>query len=327
MATRRTRHNLIKKIYTDPSNPASFGGKKALLEGVRKVDSGITLGDVSKVLATLDSYALHKQRNNVFPTRRHISPGINHYFQMDLFVMNENLARINGWRYILFMIDIFSKKLFLRPLKTKRGAEVARAIHSIIKENKTPPLKISSDRGGEFINADVKKLMESYNIIHFYSNNVWHSAVVERAIGNMKNRIGRYMTHYKTKIFMPKLKDFLHAYNSSSHKSLPGRLSPNQVSKNNEFLVWKHQNAKLLRRAPGYYKSPPKLKLGQFVKITRFPTTFRKGSEQTFTGENFVITQVIDSVPTTYKIADLVKAEELIGTFYRQELQPILFST
>lgn len=325
--TTRSHQNLIRKIFTDPQDPAGFGSVKKVYDRAKRLDARIGLSDVKKVLASTPAYTLHKSRMLKFPTRAHLSPGINHYFQMDLMVLNDTLARLNKYRYILFVIDIFTKKLFLRPLKTKAGQEVSKALQSIIKENNfVPPLKLSSDRGLEFLNAHVKSFINKYNILHFTSLNLYHSAVVERVIRTMKERFARYMTHHNTKIFVPKLQEFVKSYNLSPHSSLPDGMSPNSVNKKNEVRVWKHMYSKILRRAPGF-SNRPKLKVGQHVKLSSYPNTFRKSTDITHTQENFVITHVLPTSPTTYLLADLKKAEDIQGAFYREELQPIEISS
>lgn len=321
--TTRAKENLIRKVFTNPEDPAGFGSVKRVLTRVKRLDGRINLSDVKNVLAATPAYTLHRFRRLRFPTRPHLSPGLNHYFQMDLMVLNENSARLNGYRYILFVVDIFSKKLFLRALKTKKGVEVAKALHSIIKENNNvPPLKVSSDRGVEFLNAHVKAFFNRYNIIHFTTFNLYHASHVERVIRTMRERFGRYMTHNNTKIFIPRLQQFVKSYNESPHSTLPDGLSPNAVTKDNEFRVWKHMYGRILRRAPDFLKRP-KLTVGQHVKLSSFPDTFRKSSDITHTKENFVVTHVLPTMPTTYLVADLKKAEEIQGAFYREELQPI----
>lgn len=320
--TSRTRFNLIKKIYEDPSQPAGFGGLQKVWHRARRTDPGVSLDDVKRVLSSLSSYTLHKRRRLKFATRPHLSPGINHYFQMDLMVLNENLAKLNRHRYILFVIDIFSKKLYLRPLKTKKGEEVSRALQSIIRANNNiPPSKVSSDMGTEFSNSQVRALFKRYNILHFTSQNLYHSAVVERVIRTLKEKIGRYMTHHQTKVFIPRLPDFVKAYNDSPHRALPPGITPNSVNTDNEFSVWKYQYASILRRAPGY-SNKPRFEVGQQVKLSSFPNTFRKSLDATHTRENFIVTQVLDTSPTTYIVTDL-SGEPIKGAFYREELQAI----
>ena len=56
------------------------------------------------------------------------------------------------------IIDVFSKYGWAAPLKNKSGPEVESALRKIFKENK--PLKLWVDKGKEFYNKDVHKLLK-----------------------------------------------------------------------------------------------------------------------------------------------------------------------
>ena len=67
----------------------------------------------------------------------------------------------NEIKYLLTVIDIFSKCVWIVPLKLKTGQEVANAFSSILKERR--PSKTWVDRGRKFYNKDVQKLVELYS--------------------------------------------------------------------------------------------------------------------------------------------------------------------
>ena len=66
------------------------------------------------------------------------------------------------YRYILTVIDVFSRYVWLRPLKGKHSAEISRHLEDIFNEH-GPPKVIQHDQGKEFKGA-VKKLMDSLNV-------------------------------------------------------------------------------------------------------------------------------------------------------------------
>ena len=57
-----------------------------------------------------------------------------------------------------------------------------------------------------------------------------------------------------------------------------------------------------------------------FQRIYRWKSHFEKGYTKRWTNELFKIVDVIDTVPWTYKVYDL-EGEEILGSFYSQELQ------
>ena len=79
----------------------------------------------------------------------------------------------HGIKYLLTVIDIFSKFVWIVPLKRKTGQEVANAFSRILKERR--PSKTWVDRGREFCNKDVQKLLELYS-----TENEDKSCVIER---------------------------------------------------------------------------------------------------------------------------------------------------
>ena len=78
-----------------------------------------------------------------------------------------------GVKYLLTVIDVFSKYGWLIPLKDKTGKSVASALKTIFEEKK--PKKMWVDNGKEFYNKDVKDLIELYS-----TENEEKSSVVER---------------------------------------------------------------------------------------------------------------------------------------------------
>ena len=89
-------------------------------------------------------------------------------------------SKVNrGVKYLLAVIDVFSKYGWLIPLEDKTGKSVASALKTIFKERK--PEKMWVDKGKEFYNKDVKDSIELYS-----TENEEKSSVVERWIRTMK---------------------------------------------------------------------------------------------------------------------------------------------
>ena len=87
------------------------------------------------------------------------------------------LSRYNkGIRFLLCVIDIFSKYAWAVPLKDKKGISVVKAFQSILKQsNSRKPNKIWVDRGSEFYNASLKngcKIMILFCIQHIMKENL-----------------------------------------------------------------------------------------------------------------------------------------------------------
>ena len=63
-----------------------------------------------------------------------------------------------GIRYILTVIDVFSKYGWMLPLKDKTGVSVANALREIFKTSKRKLEKLWTDKGRELYNKNVKEM-------------------------------------------------------------------------------------------------------------------------------------------------------------------------
>ena len=82
------------------------------------------------------------------------------------------LSKFNkGFRFLLCVIDIFSKYAWVIPLKDKKGISIVNAFQIILKESNRKPNKIWVDKGSEFYNSSFKKWIKD-NDIEMYSTNI-----------------------------------------------------------------------------------------------------------------------------------------------------------
>ena len=89
----------------------------------------------------------------------------------------ENFSKWNeGIRYLLMVIDVFSKFGWIRPLKDKRGQSVADAFKDIFKTKRKPKM-LWSDKGSEFFNAIMKDLLSKNGIKLYTTENEEKSSV------------------------------------------------------------------------------------------------------------------------------------------------------
>ena len=62
-----------------------------------------------------------------------------------------------GFRFLLCVVDIFSKYAWVVPLKDKKGSSIVNAFQKILKESDRKPKKIWVDKGSEFYSSSFKK--------------------------------------------------------------------------------------------------------------------------------------------------------------------------
>ena len=155
---------------------------------------------------------------------------------MDLIDMKNVENHNRGWNYILNVIDLFSKKIWLRKLKTKSGKEVASAIKSVFAAMDDPPQSVIFDEGLEFYNKYVDMLFLQYNI-HYYSiRTIKKASTAERAIKTVKSIIFQYFTEHHTEKWIDILENIQNDYNNSYHNSI--KMTPNEVTWENRKEVF-----------------------------------------------------------------------------------------
>ena len=72
------------------------------------------------------------------------------------------LSKFNkGFRFLLCVIDIFSKYAWVVPLNDKKGISIVYAFQKILKESDRKPNKTWVNKGSEFYNSSFKKLVKS----------------------------------------------------------------------------------------------------------------------------------------------------------------------
>ena len=250
---------------------------------------------------------LHKPVLRKFPKRRVYVNGIDHVWAADLVDMQAFSKQNKGVKYLLAVIDIFSKYAWLIPLKDKTGTSVADALKTLFKMRK--PEKMWVDKGAEFYNKHVKSLITLYS-----TENEEKSSVVERWNRTMKEKMWKYFSANNTNKYVDILQDLVNQYNTSLHSTI--KMTPTEASlKENENKVYLNSYGIAIAN-----DADPKFKVGDCVRISKKKKTFEKGYTPRWTEEVFTISKVQLTTPPTYKIKDSTD-EEIQGTFYEPELQ------
>ena len=215
------------------------------------------------------------------------------------------LSRYNkGIRFLLCVIDIFSKCAWVVPLKDKKGVSIVTAFQSILKQSNRKPNKIWIDKGSELYNASFKKWLQDNDIVMYSTHNEGKSVVAERFIRTLKSKIYKHMTSISKNVYIDKLDDIVDEYNNTYHTT--SKMKPIDVKGNAYINSDKETNGK-----------DPKFKVGDLVRISKYKNIFAKAYTPNWSEEVFVVKKVKNTVPWTYVINDL-DGEEIMGTFYEK---------
>lgn len=309
----------LKEIYFDPKNPASFSGPAKLYQFVQKDGKfDISRYKIRKWLQQQEPYSLQRPNRLHFKRTPIVVAGIDDQWSADLMDMVKFSDSNNGVKYILVVVDTFSKYLWLRPLKDKTGASVAKAFSDIFNEGRKPN-RIRTDKGQEFRANVVKDLMQSKNIKQLFAENESKAAISERAIKTIKSKILRYLTYKNSFNYIDELQNFSDGYNKTTHRTID--MAPKDVTENNEEDV----------RISTYFNRPKsqaklskyRFKPGDRVRITHLRNKFSREYDQRWTGEVFTIAQRFHrGQKPIYRLKDY-NGEDISGSFYQPELQKV----
>src|SRR5277367_4926729 len=247
----------LKEIYYDPSHPASYGGVAKL-----SAASGLSQKAVKDWLRSQAAYTLHKAARVRFTSRKYHVSGMDHQWQMDLVDMQAYAADNDGFKYILTVIDMFSRYAWAVAIKSKSPKDVKPAFESIFVLGRKP-LKAQSDQGLEFESATMKSFFRGHSIEQFSVKSQYKAAMVERFNRTLKTKMWRYFTHANTHRWLEVLSKLVAAYNNSIHRSID--VAPARVNKDNEMALWMRNEPMQVRRRLSTSGSRP-LKVGDHVR-------------------------------------------------------------
>ena len=299
----------LKSVYYDVNSPASFTSTEKLYQAVRRLGKyKISRQKIKQWLQEQDVYTLHRGVKRKFSRRKIITSGVNIQWGADLASV-VNIAKYNsGVKYLLIVLDVFSKYLFVKPLKSKRAKDVTEAFNRILQEAQGHHSVqiLYFDKGGEFNNRLFKSYLQKNNIKYFTTQNEnIKVSPVERVIRTFRNKMHKLFQSTRNYRYLEKLHDLAQSYNSTPHRSLPNHMSPSDVNEENEAIVWDHMynNSKENDRTHATFK----FIVGDLVRLAFNKYTFQRDYQQTWTSEIFKISErlVSQGIPV-YKVIDFL---------------------
>ena len=176
----------LHQRYYDAKRVGSYGGVDAL----RRV---VPEQNIERWLSKQDAYTLHKPVRRHFKRRCVVVCGPNQQWQADLVDMSRLKKVNNGTTFILTVIDVFSKLAWCVPLKNKSAASLVAAFTQLL--GNRAPNTLQTDKGTEFLNRPLQKLLKEHGVNHFATHNEETKAsIVERFNRTLKTRMWRYFT-------------------------------------------------------------------------------------------------------------------------------------
>ena len=282
-----------------------FDKKSASLTDISVAGSGVANNEIKQNFQLAEE--LHKSIIRKFKKRKFYSGFKENIWGADLADMQLISKFDKGFRFILCIIDIFSKYAWVVPLKDRKGASIVNAFQKILKESDRKPNKIWVDKGSELYNSSLKKWLKDTDIEMYSIHNEGKSVVAERFIRTLKTKIYKYITLVSKNVHIDKLDDVVGEYNNTYHRTI--KIKPVDVKDNTYIDFNKEVNDK-----------DPKFKLDDHARISKYKNIFAKEYTPNWSEEDFVVSKIKSTVPWTYIINDF-NGEGITGTFYEKELQ------
>ena len=219
----------------------------------------------------------------------------------------------NNYKFILTVIDIFTKYAWAISLKNKSGLSITNGFKTILSEGRKPE-KLWVDRGSEFYNKTFKSLLEEYGAgkaasgIELNSTYSDLKAVfIERFNRTLLHIINKPMFINGDGNWVNILNDAVVTYNNNIHSSI--NMTPVDASNNPDKVKYTFS----------FKNIKPKLNVGDYVRNVVKRNIFSKGYTSNWNKEMFKVNEVLKTHPPTYKIEG-VNGEIIEGKYYEQEL-------
>jgi hypothetical protein len=238
------------------------------------------------------------------------------------------MKKDEDYKYILTVIDLYTKYAWAFPLKNKTGNTIKNTFEDLFEEEPDRiPKKLYVDNGSEFYNKTFLDFLK-HNNIEIYSTfnqpdersqGPSHNPVIERFNRTLKNFMWKEFTIQGNQKWLKILPKILNFYNHKIHRTIG--VSPEEASDNPEIIKDKLKE-KITENNNENEKQ--KFKIGDRVRIFKWKNKFEKGFTHKWSKEIFVISEVHNTNPIVYSIIDL-SGEKILGRFYTNELQKSSF--
>ena len=202
-----------------------------------------------------------------------------------------------GYRYVLVIIDYFSKFGWTVPLKNRNAITIKNSFENILINSKRSPNLIETDRGKGFYNNIFQDFLNKNNIKIYSRNSSYGAVFAQRFNRTIRDLLKKIVFEQGDANWVDILPTITKQYNNRVHTST--KLCPKDASlKKNEGFVYKN----LLDKRK---KVKPKFQVNDLVRTADLKKTFSKGDTTNWSYKLYKITEIINDTIPSYKINDL----------------------
>ena len=314
----------ILNNYHNPGHPTAFAGVDKV---VRYYDGRVSQDAIVRALESSDTYTRHRE----YKQPKHYNPyyvyALREQVQADLIDVRELAAHNDGTKYLLLIIDLFSRRVWMYPLKNKSAIVTRDAIRTWLNSLGRRKCKIfASDYGTEFRNVYVRDLFREHNVVQQFKSGTSKASYAERANKSLQVLLYKYLTNSQSFRYIDKLESIVNSYNNRPHRSLDN-ITPHEADKprSEQWVSGVLRRLHAERRAKALKR--PKFKVGDTVRIKLLTKKISGDSRAyvpQFKGEYFTIVGVkTNMMVPMYKIKSQDTNEIISDSFYGEELQRV----
>jgi hypothetical protein len=279
----------LEKYYEQFNFPASSTFVKQLKnEGIK-----ITKKEIDDFLAS----RVEQQQTTIQPNRKKLLGKIVAYrplslIQMDIFDM-QNFARTNkGYKYILCIIDVFTRKVWTYKMQLKNSKNVQDSFNDFLQksgiQSNTPSI-LMSDNDPTFTNESFQVILRENKIIHQPNIIDDHHALglIDRFARTLKTIFTRlFLQPGNNDNWIDHIDKIVANYNNNGHTAIDN-IKPNEAFlKKNLKKIYNINYEKSL-----FNISVSDIDVNDKVRI-KLKGKFRKGTDARYTDEVYTVTKV-----------------------------------
>ncbi len=226
----------IKEAYYDPKT--GFVDPSKLYKKMVKEGLNVTLEEVEEVVGRqlVDQVyrPIGKFKRKYDPI---VSPAKGNNMQVDLLDMSKYSKFNKGFKWLMNGVDVYSRKAFAVPMKTKNEADVIPAFRKLIDELGVPK-NLNTDLEAAILGRKFQTILRELKIKHYRNDPELkrNNAIVERFNRTMREKLQRYFYSHNTSNWTEVIDDIIENYNTTYHsgiKAIPqevwdGKETPNQ---------------------------------------------------------------------------------------------------
>ena len=291
----------MEKLYSDIRSVPNFSSK--FYEFLRQ----------HPVQSKFDRILKHK-----FPTRRVIVKFPDELWMADTIDTGVYDAKLNkNYRYIILMIDCFSKVIYVSPMIKKDGPSSLAAIKKIFDKLDRLPVNLATDGGTEYHNKEVLSFLQMKGVNHYTmpTKTKYKAMMAERAIRTIKTRMEKFYYKSGKRVWYGHLDQIVSNYNHTPHRSIG--MAPLDVNEDTQRKVFK--------RMYPYSKITVdcRIKKGDKVRKKIEKKDFEKGYSQKWSDEVYIVDSVHQSNTICFYKLKSLEEKILKGVYYFYQLNVV----